>query len=540
MIEVGNRPPSRPAPETAATREPRHPRTNRVSAEVRRCRALLAAAVLLIGSCATVPKDYPRTESTAFQFHESTSIGKELAGLAAQHPGESGVAIIRRGRPAFTARVVLADLAEQTLDVQYFLWEPDATGRILADHLMRAADRGVRVRILIDDVNLKDRDAGVAALDAHPKVEIRLFNPFPHRGSHLFGFLVDFDRVNHRMHNKLMVMDNALAIVGGRNMSDPYFGVDPRANFRDLDIAAAGPVVRDLSNVFDRFWNGAWSVPIAALVDRRYGEDDLRAHVQRIREVIAKGDYPHPLDQDVAALKSELSTLVRGFVWAPAHVVYDDPASISDQSRRVMHTLLFRRLDRVQTDLLIESAYFIPLDGGVAKLKELVDRGVRVRVLTNSLASNDVIAAFAGYSKRREAMVRNGIELYELRPEPGPVRKRLLGGGSKAGLHTKAIVFDRKDVFIGSFNLDARSSAINTEAGLYVASPALAAQVIEFMNEGVDPDASFRLQLDKEGNLYWIAEDEGTPLRYDKDPMTTFLQRFAAGFIRLLPVDTQL
>jgi putative cardiolipin synthase len=540
MIDVGNRPPSRPAPETAATREPRHPRIDRVSAEVRRCRALLAAAVLLIASCATVPKDYPRTESTAFQFHESTRIGKELAGLAAQHPGESGVAIIRRGRPAFTARVVLADLAEQTLDVQYFLWAPDATGVILADHLLRAADRGVRVRILIDDVNLMDRDAGVAALDAHPNVEIRLFNPFAHRGSHLFGFLVDFDRVNHRMHNKLMVMDNALAIVGGRNMSDPYFEVDSRANFRDLDIAAAGPVVRDLSNVFDRFWNGAWSVPIAALVDRRYGEDDLRAHVQRIREVIAKGDYPHPLDQDVAALKSELSTLVRGFVWAPAHVVYDDPASISDPSRRVMHTLLVRRFDQVQTELLIESAYFIPLDGGVAKLKELVDRGVRIRVLTNSLASNDVIAAFAGYSKRREAMVRNGIELYELRPEPGPVRKRLFGSGARAGLHTKAIVFDRKDVFIGSFNLDARSSAINTEAGLYVASPELAAQVIEFMNEGVDPDASFRLQLDKEGNLYWITEDEGTPLRYDKDPMTTFLQRFSAGFIRLLPVDTQL
>ena len=444
------------------------------------------------------------------------------------------------GRPAFTARVVLADLAEKTLDVQYFLWESDATGRILGDHLMRAADRGVRVRILIDDVNLKDRDAGIAALDAHPNVEIRLFNPFAHRGSHLLGFLVDFDRVNHRMHNKLMVMDNALAIVGGRNMSDPYFEVDPRANFRDLDIAAAGPVVRDLSKVFDRFWNGEWSVPIAALVDRPYGEADLRAHVQRVREAIAKGDYPHPLDQDVAALKSELSTLVRGFIWAPAHAVYDDPASISDPSRRVMHTLLFQRFERLQTELLIESAYFIPLDRGVAKLKELVDRGVRVRVLTNSLASNDVIAAFAGYSKRREALVRSGIELYELRPEPGPVRKRLFGGGSRAGLHTKAIVFDRKDVFIGSFNLDARSSAINTEAGLYVESPALAAQVIEFMNEGVDPDVSFRVQLDKEGKLYWVAEDEGTPLRYDKDPMTTFLQRFAAGFIRLLPVDTQL
>jgi putative cardiolipin synthase len=500
----------------------------------------LAAAALLIASCATVPKDYPRTESTAFQLHESTSIGKDLAGLAAQHPGESGLAIIRRGRMAFTARVALADLAEKTLDVQYFLWEPDATGRILADRLMRAADRGVRVRILIDDVNLKDRDAGIAALDAHPNVEIRLFNPFAHRGSHLLGFLTDFDRVNHRMHNKLMVMDNALVIVGGRNMSDPYFEVDPRANFRDLDIAAAGPVVRDLSGVFDRFWNGDWSVPIAAVVDRPYGEADYRAHVQRKREEIAKGGYPHPLDEDVAKLKSELSSIVRGFIWAPAHAVYDDPASMSDQSGRVMHTLLYQRFDRLQTELLIESAYFIPLDRGVAKLKELVDRGVRVRVLTNSLASNDVIAAFAGYSKRREAMARNGVELYELRPEPGPVRKRLFGGSSRAGLHTKAIVFDRKDVFIGSFNLDARSSAINTEAGLYVESPALAAQVIEFMNEGIDPDISFRLELDKKGKLYWVAEDEGTPLRYDKDPMTTFLQRFTAGFIRLLPVDTQL
>jgi len=540
MIQQPSRLQSQPAPETAAPPEPRHLRADRARAHVRRRHALLAAAVLLIASCATVPTDYPRTESTAFQLHETTRIGKELADLAAQHPGESGLAIMRHGRPAFTTRVVLADLAQKTLDVQYFLWESDATGRILGDHLVRAADRGVRVRVLLDDVNLKDRDAGIAALSAHPNIEIRLFNPFAHRGSHLFGFLVDFDRVNHRMHNKLMVMDNALAIVGGRNMSDPYFEVDPRANFRDLDIAAAGPVVRDLSNVFDRFWNGEWSVPIAALVDRPYGEDDLRAHVQRARELIAKGDYPHPLDQDVDAIKSMLSSIVRDFIWAPAHVVYDDPASIRDPSRRVMHTLLIQRFERLQTELLIESAYFIPLDQGVAKLKELVDRGVRVRVLTNSLASNDVIAAFAGYSKRREALVRGGIELYELRPEPGPVRKRFFGFGGKAGLHTKAIVFDRKDVFIGSFNLDARSSVINTEAGLYVESPALAAQVIAFMNEGVDPDVSFRVQLDEEKKLYWIADDEGTPLRYEKDPVTTFLQRFTAGFIRLLPVDTQL
>ena len=527
--------------EAADSRRPRCLRAHRASAHRWGICATLAGALLLIGACATLPRDYPRTESTAFQAHESTAVGKDIAGLAAQHPGESGFALIRRGRPAFTARVLLADLAQRSLDVQYFIWESDATGRILVDRLLRAADRGVRVRILVDDANLKEhRDAPIAALDAHPNVEIRLFNPFAHRGSRLLGFVTDFDRVNHRMHNKLMVMDNALAIVGGRNMSNPYFEVDAKANFRDLDIAAVGPVVRDLSKVFDRFWNGEWSVPIAALVDRRYDEADLRDHTQRMRAAIAKGGYPHPLDQDVAALTSELATILRALVWAPGHVVFDDPASINDPRLRVMHKLLFQRFDRLQTELLIESAYFIPLDGGVAKLKELVERGVRVRILTNSLASNDVIAAFAGYSSSREALIRGGVELHELRPEPGPVRKRLIGLGGKSGLHTKALVFDGKDVFIGSFNLDARSSAINTEAGLYVESPALAAQVVEYMNEGADPDVSFRVRLDQDGKLSWIADDEGTPLRYDTDPMTTRWQRFLAGLIRVLPIASQL
>jgi putative cardiolipin synthase len=503
-------------------------------------RAMLVVALLLTAGCATLPKDYARTESSALVAHDSTPIGKEVAAIAARHPGQSGYVIIRHGRQAFTARVMLADLAQRTLDVQYFLWETDATGRLLGDRLIRAADRGVRVRVLIDDVNLKDRDAGIAALDAHPNIEIRLFNPFAHRGSHLIGFLTDFNRVNHRMHNKLMVMDNALAIVGGRNMSDPYFEVDPTANFRDLDICGLGPIVRDLSSLFDRFWNGAWSVPIGALVDRTYGEADLHAHVQRIRESIDRSGYPHPLAQDVAGLGAELSTILRDAVWARGRVVYDDPASIDDASLRVMNKLLGERLDRLQSELIVESAYFIPQARGVDKIKELIERGVRVRVLTNSLASNDVLAAFAGYSKRRDELVRHGVELYELRPEPGPVRQRMFGHGSKAGLHTKAIVFDRKDVFIGSFNLDPRSSTINTEAGLYVESPVLAAQVLEYLDTGVDPDTSFRVQRDSDGRLFWTAENDGKPLRYETDPMSTFGQRFQAGIIRLLPIDSQL
>jgi putative cardiolipin synthase len=500
---------------------------------------LFALAVALLAGCASLPTDYPRTSSTAMQDHESTPIGRRVAELAAQHPGNSAFRIIRYGRPAFTARVALADLAQKTLDVQYFLWEVDATGRNLVDRLVRAADRGVRVRILVDDVNLKDRDARIAALDAHPNVEVRLFNPFAHRGSKLIGFLTDFGRVNHRMHNKLMVMDNTVAIVGGRNMSDPYFEVHPQFNFRDLDIAAAGPAVRDLSAVFDRFWNGPWSVPIAALVDRPYTEVDLREDLKQLRESIARAPYPHPLDDDVAKLR-QLDDIAVSGIWARGQVVWDDPASIDDPSLRTIRRQLVDRLERVESELLIESAYFIPLGPGVELLRGLVGRGVRIRVLTNSLASNDVLAAFAGYSKVRDQLVAANVELYEVRPQSGAFPQDIVSTGSRAGLHTKAMVFDRKAVFVGSFNLDPRSSLINTEAGLYVESPELAAMVAQYMDEGVKSDRSYRVLLDAGGKMYWVTEDGGKPLRYDVDPLSTFWQRFNAGFIRLLPIEDQL
>ncbi len=321
---------------------------------------ILALVLAVLAGCASLPTDYPRSSSTAMQDHESTPIGRRVAEIAAQHPGNSAFQIIRYGRPAFTARVALADLAQKTLDVQYFLWETDATGRNLVDHLVRAADRSVRVRILIDDFNLKDLDATIAALDAHPNIEVRLFNPFAHRGSHLIGFLTDFERVNHRMHNKLMVMDNAMAIVGGRNMSDPYFEVHPEFNFRDLDIAAAGPVVRDLSSVFDRFWNGSWSVPIAALVDRPYTEADLQEALKRLRENIAREPYPHPLNEDVAKLRSQLDDIVVGGIWARGQVVWDDPASINDPSLRTMRRLLVNRLERLRKGVAGRVGLFHP------------------------------------------------------------------------------------------------------------------------------------------------------------------------------------
>ena len=385
------------------------------------------------------------------------------------------------------------------------------------------------------------RDAILAALDAHPNIEIRLFNPFAQRGARGLELLTSFARVNHRMHNKLLVMDNTLAIVGGRNIGDHYFGVHTEANFRDLDVAAAGPVVRETSAVFDHFFNGDWAVPISALVDRPYTETDLREARATLRERIAADHYPYPINQDSAELKSVLEREIDKLIWAPGRIVWDDPAEIAatGDTTRLLEGL-HRRLGRLDTELLIESPYFVPRERGIGRMKALHDQGVRVRVLTNSLASNDVLAAHAGYADRRKQVLDSGVELYELRADAGVIKKRLAFFGAKAALHAKVIVFDRKDVFIGSYNLDPRSADINTEAGLYVESPALAAQVVAWMDEGVRPENSYRVLLDKDGKLTWVTRDDGQEVVYHHDPESNAWQRFMAGLIGILPVEGQL
>jgi len=511
-----------------------------ITGTIRACCSFLLIGLVLAG-CATLPTEYPRHPSTAITDYPATGLDQLFAEAAGQHPGESGFAIIRHGRQAFTARVALTDLAEKSLDLQYYIWEADATGRILAERLVRAADRGVRVRVLLDDINMEG-DAPIAALlDTHPNIEIRIFNPFANRGFRLFDFALDLDRVNHRMHNKILVADNAVAIVGGRNIGNHYFEVATDANFRDLDIAAAGPVVPDVSTVFDHFWNSDWAVPVSALVKRSYTESDLQAAMRSFRERVAADRYPYPLDQDVTALRADLTSIRDNFIWAPGEIVWDDPDDIkTGAAHGRMDRAFYRKMDTLQKELLIESAYFVARDRGVAKAKELRDRGVRVRALTNSLATNDVLAAHAGYAKYREALLASGVELYELRPDAGVVKKKLISAKSKAALHTKAMVFDRESVFIGSFNLDPRSANLNTEAGLYVESPELAAQVLEYMNQGVRPENSYQVLLDESGDLYWVTEVDGAAARYDEEPEATFGQRFMSGFIMMLPVDHQL
>ena len=501
---------------------------------------LCFVVVLLVSACASLPENYPRTESTALEDYRSTTIGKWWGASEDQHPGKSGFDIIRYGRVAFTTRLGMIDRAEKTLDLQVYIWEADETGRILAERLVRAADRGVRVRLLVDDMGKGPSDQAIASIDVHPNIEIRIFNPFANRGAVTFDFVTDLNRVNHRMHNKVVIADNSFAIVGGRNVGDHYFSVNPHTNFRDLDIAAVGPVVRDISGVFDHFWQGEWSIPISVLVDRTYTEEDMRAGVAKLRHLIAEGSYPYVIDDDLDRLAKHFATIKERVVWARGQMVWDDPQAAKEtgQTEEIIMALR-RKLPTVEKTFMIESAYFVVGDGGVETLTKMVDRGVEVRVLTNSLVSNDVLAAHAGHANYRKQLLEAGIEVYELRPDSGVI-KREWTGEAFAGLHTKALAFDNESVFIGSFNLDPRSAAINTEAGLYVESPELAARLQAYMDEGVEPGNSYRLKLDDDGDLVWITEEDGVEVRYDKDPLSTFGQRFTAGFIGILPVEGQL
>ena len=441
------------------------------------------------------------------------------------------------------ARVAMADLAEKTLDAQYYIWDGDITGKILADHLLKAADRGVRVRVLIDDHYLtQERDFNFAELDAHPNMEIRFFNPIRNRSWRLMSFLGEFSRVNHRMHNKLFVMDSAVGIVGGRNIADIYFGVNPDHNYRDLDVMMAGPVVNELSAAFDLFWNSEWAVPVGAVVKEQASEEQLRAAMKRLEQKVAGTGYPYPIYENVADLRGRLVQVRDRFIWAPGRVFVEDPARVNTaDAPQVIATALRQRLSEVKREVLVESPYFVLGERAIEGTQQLTARGVKVRVLTNSAASSDVMPAQAGYANTRMQLLQAGVELYELRPDSNMKKVwSLLAGKSLAALHAKSLVFDRQSVWIGSFNLDPRSTALNTEIGVMIDSPVIASQVAEIMDEGVSPGSAFHVTLNTNKDLVWTAENDGEKVEYYIDPGTSLWHRFKIGVLRLLPIEEQL
>ena len=508
---------------------------------------ILLLMVLVLVGCTPSTELAPRPPSShALKNYRSTELGKTIETEVSRHPRKSGFNVIPYGRDAFTARIAMTDLTEKTLDLQYYLWEQDETGRLLALHTLRVADRGVKVRILLDDIGLQGRDSMLAAMDAHPNIEIRIFNPFSSRGLHAFDFLTDMDRVNHRMHNKTVIMDNAFAIVGGRNIGNHYFGVSDDINFRDLDIGAVGPIVRDVSHMYDYFWNGKWSVPIASLVNKHYTLEDLKKERQKLEAQVKKDYYPYPLAVDEKQLQHDMRTILKHAVWAKGEVIWNDPAQMKrdrENQTKTMLVKLRKRFDHLHKSFLAENPYFVPQKKGAQRLIALRERGVRIRILTNSLRANDVLATYAGYTEYRKELLQHGIELYELRDDAGASRiinRSAVKAEVRTGLHAKVMLFDKKDVFVGSFNLDPRSSVINTEGGLYVHSPALVKRIEVFMAKGIDLRNAYRLGLDAKGDITWTTIENGKKVTYTSEPDVSAWDKVKVNLMQLLPIEEQL
>jgi phosphatidylserine/phosphatidylglycerophosphate/cardiolipin synthase-like enzyme len=492
-----------------------------------RCGAI-ALLVLLSGlaGCASLPLHVVRPRTVALAPGADTRLGRLVAANAA--PDDlSGIRLLASGEEALQSLIALADRAERTLDIQYYLIEQDASARLLLRHVRAAAERGVRVRLLVDDLHTAGEDRRFVTLGSSPNIDVRLFNPFA--GGRLalwtrFLFaLHDIPRINHRMHNKLFVADNALAITGGRNIGDQYFVRDDQSNYIDLDVIAAGPVVPQLSASFDAFWNSRYAYPISALTRENA---DLPAAATA--DAAAPADGADWLARDLDAGRLDLQ-------WIPATVLADGPAKIASDpadgtTQTIADNIASLMRDATQ-EVLIVSAYFVPGTEGMALIAELRSRGVRVRILTNSLASTDSPLVYDGYAHYRRELLRLGVELYEVRPRLGDKRPRFHPfHRSLASLHAKALVIDRRTVFIGSLNMDGRSRRTNSELGLVMRSAGLARQVVGVFDD-ISADGSYRLSL-ADGALEWTCEEGGELRTWRRDPQASALQRLWLGLLR--------
>ncbi|NLD69459.1 MAG: phospholipase D family protein [Limnobacter sp.] len=502
-----------------------------------------ALFVALLGGCAPLPSLENRTISTVPRDTADTRLGRRIEPLAAAHPGKSGIHPLADSLDAFAARVLLARAADRSLDIQYYIWRKDTTGMLLFRELYAAAERGVRVRLLLDDNNTQDLDPTLVALESHPNIEVRLFNPFAIRWPRALGFLTDFSRLNRRMHNKSFTADNQATIIGGRNVGDEYFGATDGLLFSDLDVLAVGPIVDDVSTDFDRYWASDSSYP----ADRLLQAADPGALDELARVSFGLDQHPEiaPYLRAVSrtAFMDSLTAGKLPLEWANMRMVSDDPAKGLGKAEReqMMPVQLLEALGRPSTEVALISPYFVPTALGVDAFVALAARGVKVHILTNSLEATDVSVVHSGYAHRRKPLLEGGVELYEMRrlsPEPEEGRAGPFGS-SPSSLHAKTIAVDRSRVFIGSFNFDPRSTWLNTELGFVIESPALADR-IEDLFLGPIVQNVYRVKLSESGELYWLEQRGDETVRHDTEPGTGILLRAWIGFLSLLPIEWML
>lgn len=493
---------------------------------------LLALALLasLLGGCASF--DVQREPSQALPASAS-AFGRSVQAQAASHEGQSGFRLLSDSTEAFTARAELIRNAQSSLDLQYYIVHDGISTRMLVEELLKAADRGVRVRILLDDTTSDGLDRTIATLAAHPQIQIRVFNPL-HLGrstgvTRTMGRLFNLSQQHRRMHNKLWLADTSMAIVGGRNLGDEYFDAEPNLNFTDIDILGVGPVAEQLGHSFDQYWNSALSKPIDAFVSSKPTAQDLANTRTRLEESLEESrKQNHALYQQLMKFATEprLDIWRKELIWAWNQALWDAPSKVlakgEPDPQLLLTTQLAPELNGVSKELVMVSAYFVP--GEPVYLTGRADAGVSVRLLTNALEATDVPAVHGGYAPYRKALLEHGVQLFELRRQPGDesgsgprLFSRRSYGESDSSLHSKAIVFDQKKSFIGSFNFDPRSVLWNTEVGVLVDSPELAARVRELALQGMAPPLSYQVKLEKD-QVVWVTEDDGKMHTLTKEP----------------------
>lgn len=515
--------------------------------------AIYCAIALTVTGCSTLPKHKlePVIQTVAQIDTTQTSLAQVIRPLQEQHPDLTGYHVLYEPLEALAARLRLIDKAEKTLDLQYYIWDNDKVGALALHALIRAADRGVKVRLLIDDNNAKRTEGIFLALAQHPNIEIKLFNPYRFRKYRALDMVLDLKRINRRMHNKSFIADHQVALIGGRNMTNQYYNVSDNYQFSDVDVMLFGTAVNDISKSFDDYWNHEYAYDVREIVNpksHRLSYESLKQQLDEHYKRITVQNYV-----DLTSRSQAIDSLMNRDIsleWVKAEVVKDSPDKIKSKAKKEEHLnfQLINHLEQPEKNIDLISAYFVPEKKGAKILSELAQEGVKVRVLTNSFKANDVAVVHAFYGKYRQELLENGVQLYEFLPaldkndldkhteDLAKKAKVNLKGLSRSSLHAKLMALDEKQVFIGSFNFDPRSAYLNTEIGVLLNSPPLAQAVHATMDQNLKTYA-YRLVLDANKKITWQRETPRGPLIYTKEPKMKWWQKVGVKIISWLPIE---
>lgn len=514
----------------------------------------LFVCLALLQACSTLPERQPVTATYARQFDTSSSyLVHVFEPLKQQHEDLTGYHILYEPTEALATRLQLIERSEKTLDLQYYIWDNDKVGALALEAILRAADRGVKVRLLLDDNNTKDLEAAYFAMAQHPNIQIRVFNPFKFRSFRALDYILDFNRMTRRMHNKTFIADQEVALIGGRNMSNQYYDAGENFQFSDMDVVLVGQAVDDIMNSFDEYWNHDYAYPIQQVTHA----NRHRLSYTSLRKQLEEHWFKSNVQDYLNILSSSLSfdtwfNQNLNLQWVNAVVVKDSADKIQKHAPREEHlnfqmaNILNHPTDKV--DLV--SAYFVPDQTSMDVMKFLTAQGVQIRVLTNSFKANDVPVVHAFYSKYRKQLLENGVQLYEFLPLLPPAstlgeRKPIFGnpqskdGFSRSSLHAKFMALDNSQVFIGSFNFDPRSAYLNTEIGVVLDSPGLAKAIHDSMDRDL-MKFSYQVSLDPTGQLIWKKQEKDGIKIYDKEPQIKWWQRWGLKVVSWLPIEKQM